>query len=292
MARIGGVRLGGNVNNNDEVLFNINQVAKILGVVPATIRNWEKSGLFTAKRKNNNYRVYSLDDIEILKKIRTYSIEQKMGNLGIKSIMMPGMKKPPIISSVENKDSGSKYSKKLLTSKWKERREKMNLTLEEVSSQINISSSYLSKIENGQANISYEILDKLAAFYGESVLYFFEKDADDSRLIREGCGEIAEIGLHGVKMESLISQRQHFLFPMMFTVEPGCGSVETHRHHGEEFIYMLSGKLEVSLNYNEIYTLKKGDSMYFKSFEYHSWINNGKKSAKLLWVHSPIEPNS
>ena len=31
------------MNHEDKVTFTINQVAKILGVVPATIRNWEKN---------------------------------------------------------------------------------------------------------------------------------------------------------------------------------------------------------------------------------------------------------
>ena len=60
--------------SSDDVLFNINQVAKMLGVVPATIRNWEKNGLFVAKRKSNNYRVFDFDDIELLKKIKVYSL--------------------------------------------------------------------------------------------------------------------------------------------------------------------------------------------------------------------------
>lgn len=288
---LGGLLMFYNSEDNDEVLFNINQVAKILEVVPATIRNWEKSGLFSAKRKDNNYRVYSLDDIEVLKKIRMLSLDQKMGSAAIKNILMPGISKPPILSNMEQIDSSTKYSKKLLSSKWKDSRDRLNLTLEEVSSQLGISSSYLSKLENGQANISFDVLNKLANFYGESILYFFDKEEDDRRLIKNGCGEIAEIGLPGVRMESLISQKHHVIFPMNFTIEPGCGSIETHRHHGEEFIYVLSGGLQITLNYNEVYHLKHGDSMYFKSFDYHSWTNVGKKPCKLLWVHSPIEAN-
>lgn len=280
-----------NTNNNDEVLFSINQISKILGVVPSTIRNWEKNGLFVAKRTKNNYRVYSLDDIEVLKKIRTLSIEQKTGNYGIKKIMTPVMSTSDGWPELENANTQTRYSKKLLSGKWKKFREDLNLTLEEVSEQVGISSSYLSKIENCQANISYEILDKLAVFYGKSVLDFFDKESDDNRVVKDGQGKIAEVGLPGVRMESLISQENHVFDPMIFTVDPGHGSLDTHRHHGEEFIYVLSGKLKVTLNNNEVYLLKKGDSMYFKSFEYHSWMNSGSKVAKLLWVHSPIETN-
>lgn len=273
---------------DDDVLFNINQVAKVLDVVPATIRNWEKAGLFTAKRKDNNYRVYNLDDIEILKKIRTLSIDKQMGSVAIKSIITTDLHRPPYLSGQGNNETQSKYSKKLLSDKWRESREKMGLTLEEVSAQVGISTSYLSKIENGLANISIELLNKLAIFYGESILYFFELEGEE-RVVKKGSGEIADIGLPGVLMESLISQKHHVLFPMLFTIEPGGGDPHTHHHHGEEFIYVLSGKLKVTLNYEEEYILKQGDSLFFKSFDYHSWVNIGTKETKLIWVHSPIE---
>ena len=61
------------MNHEDKVTFTINQVAKILGVVPATIRNWEKNGMISSKRSASNYRIFTLDDIETLKKIRQTS---------------------------------------------------------------------------------------------------------------------------------------------------------------------------------------------------------------------------
>lgn len=275
---------------DEEVLFNINQVAKFLNVVPATIRNWEKAGLFTAKRKDNNYRVYNLDDLKVLEKIKYLSIESKMGSAGIKKILRTEFQTPPYLSDQkESETERSRYSKKLLSHKWRESREKMNLTLEEVSREIGISVSYLSKIENGLANISIDLLSKLAKFYGESVLYFFEMEGEDSPVVRKGCGEIADLEMPGVCMESLILQKKHVLFPMLFTVAPGGGDRDTHRHHGEEFIYILSGTLKVILNYEDEYILKPGDSIYFKSFDYHSWMNDGTKETKMIWVHSPIE---
>jgi DNA-binding transcriptional MerR regulator len=48
-------------------LITIQQAAKILGVTPLTLRNWDNSGKFEASRHPiNNYRVYKLADIEKL----------------------------------------------------------------------------------------------------------------------------------------------------------------------------------------------------------------------------------
>ena len=45
----------------------IKKAAKILGVTPLTLRNWDKRGILTAYRNPiNNYRVYRLDQIELL----------------------------------------------------------------------------------------------------------------------------------------------------------------------------------------------------------------------------------
>lgn len=44
----------------------IKDAAKILGVTPLTLRNWDKKGLLTAYRNPiNNYRVYRMDQIEL-----------------------------------------------------------------------------------------------------------------------------------------------------------------------------------------------------------------------------------
>ena len=44
----------------------IKDAAKILGVTPLTLRNWDKKGVLTAYRNPiNNYRVYRMDQIEL-----------------------------------------------------------------------------------------------------------------------------------------------------------------------------------------------------------------------------------
>jgi DNA-binding transcriptional MerR regulator/quercetin dioxygenase-like cupin family protein len=271
----------------DEISFSINEVAKIIGVVPTTIRNWEKSGLFTAKRKSNNYRIYTFDDIELLKKIKKFSIDESLPLKSIKN-MISASQPTPYKFLAEDQKQDLKYSKKLLSNRWKEARESRQITLEEVGLAVGISASYLSKIENSQANVSYEILEKLALYYGEALLYFFDRDVTEEKVVRKNQGEKVSIGLKGVQMESLVAVHDHMLYPMIFNIESGCGSSETHQHHGEEFIYVLSGSIDVTLNFEDHHHLTNGDSMYFRSNVYHSWINNAKQTAKLLWVHSPL----
>ncbi|MCL2602579.1 MAG: MerR family transcriptional regulator, partial [Treponema sp.] len=51
------------ITNSGEILLGIQDAAKELGVVPATIRNWEKQGIFSAKRAKNGYRFFTHDDM-------------------------------------------------------------------------------------------------------------------------------------------------------------------------------------------------------------------------------------
>ncbi len=51
--------------------LTIQDAAKIIGVTPLTLRNWDKKGVLAAYRNPiNNYRVYRLDQVELfLRKI-------------------------------------------------------------------------------------------------------------------------------------------------------------------------------------------------------------------------------
>ena len=47
--------------------LNVNEVAKLLGVTPLTVRNWDKKGALIAFRNPvNNYRMYKIEDVENL----------------------------------------------------------------------------------------------------------------------------------------------------------------------------------------------------------------------------------
>ncbi|MDD4844150.1 MAG: cupin domain-containing protein [Anaerotignum sp.] len=280
-------------NKNEEIYFTIKQVAKQIYIVPATLRNWEKAGLIKPKRLSNNYRVYTLSDLDLLKKIRTLSMDESMTMSAIKNLLYGDSNTSPYIYKNDAKES-IKYSQKLLNSKWKASREVLNMSIEDVCKETGIDPFYIESIENGTATIDIDKLSKLAMLYGESILYFFEIDdieTADSYIVRKGKGEVAEIGLEGVRMESLVRKKNHVLFPMHFTVQPGGGSSETHRHKGEEYLYIIRGELQVIINYDLTFTLKKGDSMYFKSNEYHYWKNVSTQATKLIWVHSPVETN-
>lgn len=275
------------MTQNDDLTFTINQVAKILGVVPATIRNWEKNGLITAKRTPSNYRVFTLGDIETLKKIKELSVDRHISAEAIR-LLLPPLEEGDDLAAYVEQQKENIYSRKLLSEKWREIRKQQGYTLEEVSRAVGISVAHLSNLENG-GNISMENIDKLAHFYRESPLYFMNPAVLENHLVRKGTGESIRLSNdEGKEMTSLISMREHMMYPVLCTVEPGCGSTEPHTHNGEEMVYVLSGVIEYRLNDDPPYILHPGDTFYYKGSDLHSWQNISTKPARLLWVHCAV----
>mgnify|MGYP001852830620 FL=1 len=157
------------MDTNDNITFTIHQVAKMLGISPTTIRKWEKKGLIVSRRSSNNYRIFTIDDIELLKKVKEYSIDKHMGTHAIK-MLLPVSSDTDIESYVEQQKENY-YSQKLISEKWREIRKQQGYTLEEVSRAVGISVAHLSKLENG-GNVSLDMMNRLAHFYRESPLYF------------------------------------------------------------------------------------------------------------------------
>ncbi|MFO7730949.1 MAG: MerR family transcriptional regulator [Spirochaetia bacterium] len=274
------------MKNPDELLFNINQVAKQIGVVPGTIRNWEKEGLFAARRTTNNYRVYSFDDINFLKRVKELSVDQRLSYDVIKKMLKYEIMQQK--TDQQNGSSNPQYSKKFLSKKWRTLREETGYTLDEVSTELGISPSYLSKIETGQANISFDVLQRLADFYNQNILYFFEEEDADTKLVQHGSGSTIDIGLEGVAITNLVADKTAHVKSMYYTIQPSCGNYVDHSHFGEEFVYLMEGQLEFTLNDTQVYNLEPGDSLFFHSSEKHKWINNGSTIATALWIYSPF----
>ncbi len=274
-------------NYDEQITFSINQVAKQIGVVPATIRNWEKQGLIEVKRSSNNYRFFTIDDLEHLQKIKEYSLEKHLGVQAIK-MLLPNTGVSSV-SKMMDEQKENFYSKSLVVRKWKKIREQQHYTLEEVSRAVGISTAHLSKLENGNANITLEMLNKLAEFYRENPLYFVESGRVESNLVPKDTGERFSLKENnGIEMQSLVSLKEHTMYPVMCVVPPGEGNHIPHTHNGDDMIYLFSGKLQVHLRDDPPYIVHPGDTLYYHGSDLHRWKNISSKPATLLWVHCII----
>lgn len=262
-------------NQEDQIAFSISEISNIIDVVPTTIRNWEKEGLIQPKRLANGYRIYNFADVERLKKIKEFTT-QKMGLAAIKHLLKldeqqnPGPKDSPHIS------------KKMLGEKWRETRLSKNLSIEDVARGTGVSSSYISKIENAQANVSYDVLQKIAGFYGENVLYYYVSQNKTPRLVRKNSGEKFTMDVPGVILETIATGN---LSVVKYTIPANTGRHISQSHNGSELVYILSGTIDYTINDQDFYSLQEGDSLHFNSQIKHRWYNHSQVETTLLWMY-------
>jgi len=257
-------------------LLTVGETSRILGVSPSTLRLWENVGLISPARSNGRYRLYSPELLEVLKRIK-YLRDVKLLNLpSIRQMLGKTAGRQPATNGGRPTDLGRKL--RVL-------RKKRGLGVVEAARQAKISAGFLSAIELSRANPSVATLQRLAATYGTTVLTFYDLPKHSNRLIRVRDRRAIQTQ-SGVKMELLsIGARQ--LESMIFRVQPGAGSDGSYSHQGEEFIYMMSGTLELWLDELECHTLREGDSFWFESTVGHRWYNPSNEEAILLWINTP-----
>lgn len=164
------------------------------------------------------------------------------------------------------------------------------LTLKKLAVLAACSESLLSRIENGSASPSIKMMHRVALALDMPVSGLFQDDGDDvsSVVLRQGERPTVQAGqAKGHRLEALIpSRRGNLLSGYINDIEPGSGSEGVITHEGEEFGYVLDGELELIVDKKK-YQLRPGDSFYFRSERPHSYINNRKKVARILWLNTP-----
>jgi DNA-binding transcriptional MerR regulator len=251
-------------------------MAKILGVSPSTLRLWENVGLVTPARGNGQYRLYSHELLEVLKRIKYLRDVKRLNLPGIRQELG---KQPRLATKAPNQRATE------LGAKLRRLRKRAGLGIHDAAGRAKISAGFLSSLELSRANPSVATLQRLAATYGTTVLDFYGVRKKSNRLVRRR--DRRAIQTHsGVRMEQLSNGAKQ-LESTIWHVQPGAGSDGTYSHQGEEFIYVMAGTLELWLDEFERYTLREGDSFWFESTLGHRWYNPSTEEAVLLWVNTP-----
>jgi DNA-binding transcriptional MerR regulator/quercetin dioxygenase-like cupin family protein len=258
-------------------LLTVGQTARILGVSPSTLRLWENVGLVSPNRTEGRYRLYDSELLDVLKRIKYLRDVKRLSVPGIKQML--GKELAPVArkrSGKEHQDVGPKLRKM---------RKSFGMGIVEAAQKAKISPGFLSAIELSKANASVATLQRLTAIYNATVLNFFDLPHKSGRLIRPA--ERRSLRTEsGVAME-LLSIGSKMLECMLFRVPPKSGSDGSYSHAGEEFIYMLTGELEIWLDETESHSLRAGDSFWFESNLGHRWFNSSSEEAVLIWVNTP-----
>src|SRR6202167_2991784 len=261
-------------SSNAEPYLKIGDVARRVGVSPSVIRSWESVGLTRPRRSESKYRLYTTDDVKLLKRARFLGKVRGLNAAAIVELLRREGRVRP--AAAGNAGAIGSHLRKL--------RAKRRLSLAQVARTVGISVGFLSALERSQMSGSVGTLRKLARFYRTNILDFFDATGASSRQVRPEQRKVLEAG-PGVCME-LLAWGNTVMEPHLFRLAPQTGSGDSYAHEGEEFLYVLRGELMITLE-SEEYRLKTGDSFYFESATPHHWRNPGQAETWVLGVNTP-----
>ncbi len=254
--------------------LRIGDVARLVGVSPSMLRSWEHLGLLHPQRTRSRYRLYAPADLKLLKRARFLRRVRGLNPAAIvQTLKRQGLVRP----------RGTR-APAALGPRLRSLRRNRGLSLAQVASEVGISVAYLSALERSQMSAAVGTLRKLARFYGVNILDFFNPAHANPHLVRPAERKLLEAG-RGVRME-LLAWGDTVMEPHLFRIAPGASSGDSYSHEGEEFLYLVRGQLEISLE-DQPFRLAAGDSFYFESHTPHRWVNPGKGETLVLWINTP-----
>lgn len=134
-----------------------------------------------------------------------------------------------------------------------------------------ISQGMVSKIENAQVSTSLETLNKLCSAIGLSISKLFndfDRPEGGAQFTKAGSGlEVVRRGTEKGHTYQLLTYKRGgktSFEPFMITMDDLSEVFPTFSHPGEEFIYLVSGKL-VYRHGNHLYEMEAGDSLTFEA---------------------------
>ena len=157
-----------------------------------------------------------------------------------------------------------------LGEKIKELRNKQGLTQEELADRAELSKGFISQLERDMTSPSIATLEDLLQCLGTTLGEFFNEEQEE-----EYKNQIKWI---------IPNAQKNCMEPIHLLLEKGGETCPDNPHEGEEFGYILKGKVEIHLG-KRICIAQKGDAFYYRADKTH--YLKGIERTELIWVTSP-----
>lgn len=170
----------------------------------------------------------------------------------------------------------------------RELREISGISAENAAREINLPLDSYQQYEQGETDIPIGILYQLAQLFNvelTSLLTGEEPRLHIYTIVRKHTG-IAVERRQGYSHHSLASNFAHKKAePFLVTVQPAPADAipPTNSHPGQEFDYLIQGKLKIIIGAHEL-ILEAGDSIYFDASYSHGMVAIGDEPAQFLAI--------
>lgn len=177
--------------------------------------------------------------------------------------------------------------------KVRELRQKNRYTLQDLAARTGLSKPFLSQIENHHVVPPVATLLKLARAFNVNMGHFFQDEQSSEkisvtrqnervRIERRPHHQKGEVNYIYEALETKKSNKHMEPFLVEFR-DQGTGEMVFVSHEGEEFVYLLDGKLEFR-TIDRVEILEPGDSIYFESDLSHSFRCLSEQPARAMVV--------
>ncbi|MEW6668271.1 MAG: XRE family transcriptional regulator [Thermodesulfobacteriota bacterium] len=162
------------------------------------------------------------------------------------------------------------------------------LTLKKLADETRLSSALISRIEHGKVMPSVPTLQTLAVSLKVEIGQFF-RDEDQRLYVVSPKGSRRSVhSRKGYESIELLAEgvENAFMEAAIVTAQGICKETDFKliTHDGQEFMYVLEGKLEVTLG-GKKFVMKRGDAAYWYGKIPHKGVSVSKKPARTLNVH-------
>ena len=165
-------------------------------------------------------------------------------------------------------------------------RKEKGLTQQELADRTELTKGFISQLERGQVSPSVVTLLDLIECLGTNPADFF-RDAEEEQIVFSDGGYFEKIDENGNSVQWIVPTAQgNQMEPLLVALQPGQSLPQDTPHEGEEFGYILTGRVVIHLG-EKSYTAKSGESFYYKAHHVHWLENTSKRPARLIWVSTP-----
>lgn len=153
-------------------------------------------------------------------------------------------------------------------------------TLDELATRAGMSVSTLSRLESGKRQASLELLLPLTRQLGIRVDDLLALPAEDPRVRRTA------IQRDGITIAPLTREASE-VRAFKITYHPDAPSREPQSHDGHEWLYVLSGKLRLTLGDQEL-TLERGEAAEFDTSTPHRMRASGTRPCEVISIFNTV----
>ena len=172
-----------------------------------------------------------------------------------------------------------------LGKKIKQMRHQKGLTQEELADRCELTKGYISQLENDLNSPSIATLTDILSALGSNLSEFFKEETEEKVVFSKE--EFFEKNSDGVLWKWLIPNAQkNMMEPVLVELAEDVSTSEDIPHEGEEFGYVLEGKIAICLG-GKRHVCKKGEAFYYPASKPHFISNKGTGKARFLWISTP-----